>query len=77
MTKQSVKITINLNQKEHDESQAEIQIDDILWVSGHIRRPGCTVVLRQGKTFRSTDSSIDIRKAIDRAKVEDNIPFRG
>lgn len=72
MTKQSAKITVNLNQKEHDESQAEIQVDDVLWISGNIRRPGCTIVLRQGTTLRSTDNSVDIHKAIDKAIAKNN-----
>jgi hypothetical protein len=70
-------ITINLNTDVHSVDVAEFQIEDILWISGKTNCPGCTVVLKTGTTLKSTDDSVELRKAIDIAKATDSTPQRG
>lgn len=70
-------ITINLNTDVHSVDVAEVQIEDILWISGKTNCPGCTVVLKAGTTLKSTNDSVELRKVIDAAVAGDDSPQRG
>lgn len=71
------KITIALNPKFHDKAEEEVEVNDILWMSGKSYIEGCNVTLRDRRILKSTNSTSTIRLAIDLAKLEDNEPCRG
>lgn len=71
------KIVIGLNQERHSEPSIEVDINDILWLSGKTYQPGCKVTLKRGVILNSTDDTISIRTKIDNAKKADNEPCRG
>uniref|UniRef100_A0AAU8L0X5 Uncharacterized protein n=1 Tax=Pantoea phage Survivor TaxID=3232176 RepID=A0AAU8L0X5_9CAUD len=71
------KITINLNGSVHKQPSVEIDVKDIVWISGKTNRPGCTVTLTLGRVLKSTDDSTELRKAMDAAKAADDTPQRG
>ena len=71
------KITIALNPKFHDKPSEDVELNDILWMSGKSHIEGCNVTLRDRRILKSTNSTSTLRLAIDLAKLEDNEPCRG
>lgn len=71
------KITIALDPKFHDKPEEEVELNDILWMSGKSYIEGCSVTLRDRRVLKSTNSTSTLRLAIDLAKHEDNEPRQG
>ncbi|AEV89658.1 hypothetical protein OBP_221 [Pseudomonas phage OBP] len=72
-----MEITIDLDVDRHGVSSKIVKVEDIAWMSGHARRPGCYVTMKDGSRYKSTNDSIALRQRLDQAKANDTKPQRG
>lgn len=64
------KVTIKLKPEFHAACSIEIDVKDILWISGKAHIPGCNVSLTKGGVLRSSEEPTVIRNNINAAIYE-------